>query len=192
MSFSDIWLYIKSDYYRYYGGDIQQLKEGGVKITLKIWKLALSPINKSFQFTFWLRLAQHKNPFYFLARLVYWHLSTKYQVHLSRHSKIGYAFKIAHFTPMVINWKTEFGDNCTVFQFCSVGSVSGGAAKFGNNVYIGPHASIVGEVNIGNNVTIGAGSVVTKDIPDNATVVGAPARIVSLEPKNYVTYYWTT
>ena len=31
MSFSDIWLYIKSDYYRYYGGDIQQLKKGGGK-----------------------------------------------------------------------------------------------------------------------------------------------------------------
>ena len=91
---------------------------------------------------------------------------------------------------MVFNWKVEFGDNCTVFQFCSIGSVTSGAAKLGNNVYVGPHASIVGEVNIGNNVTIGAGSVVTNDIPDNATVVGAPARIVSKEPKNYVTNFW--
>ncbi|MCF0178477.1 MAG: serine acetyltransferase [Bacteroidales bacterium] len=157
---------------------------------MKILKLAFLPINESFQLIFWLRLAQHKNPLHGLARFVYWFLSSKHQVHLSRHSKIGYAFKISHLTPMVINWKTEFGDNCTVFQFCSIGSSTGGAAKIGNNVYIGPHTSIVGEVQIGDNVTIGAGAVVTKDIPSNATVAGVPAKIISMEPKNLVIHKW--
>lgn len=190
MNFSDIWLYIKSDYFRHYGGDIHYVKMGGAKLSLKIWCLALFPLNESFQLMFWHRMCQYHGLLYYWARLMYWHLSRKHHVHLSRHSKIGYAFKISHLTPMVFNWKVEFGDNCTVFQFCSVGSVTSGAAKFGNNVYIGPHASVVGEVNVGNNVTIGAGSVVTKDIPDNATVVGAPAKVISTEPKSYVFHVW--
>ena len=184
MSFSQIWSYIKSDYYRYYGGDIQVVTMGGVKLALRIWKLAILPINESFQLTFWLRLVQHKNPLYGLARLVYWHLCTKRQVHLSRHCKIGYGFMIAHLTPMVVNWKVQFGDNVTIYQFCSIGSSTSKAAVIGNNVYIGPHTSIVGEVKIGNNVTIGAGAVVVKDIPDNATVVGVPAKVISMEPQN--------
>ena len=45
-------------------------------------------------------------------------------------------------------------------------------------VSLGAHVTIIGPVRVGNNVTIGAGSVVVKDIPDNAVVVGNPARII--------------
>ena len=48
----------------------------------------------------------------------------------------------------------------------------------GNNVYIGAGAKIIGGITIGNNVKIGAGSVVVKNVPDNCTVVGNPARII--------------
>ena len=47
-----------------------------------------------------------------------------------------------------------------------------------NNVVVGAHVVVLGGVHIGNNVKIGAGSVVLKDIPDNCTVVGNPARII--------------
>ena len=50
----------------------------------------------------------------------------------------------------------------------------------GNNVMIGAGAKVLGSVTIGNNCKIGAGSVVLKDVPDNATVVGVPGRIVVL------------
>ncbi|MFP3838254.1 transferase [Prevotella intermedia] len=49
----------------------------------------------------------------------------------------------------------------------------------GDNVYIGPNVCIIENVRIGNNVTIGAGAIVVKDIPDNATVAGNPAKIIS-------------
>jgi serine O-acetyltransferase len=48
----------------------------------------------------------------------------------------------------------------------------------GNNCYIGICATILGPVTIGNNVAICAGAVVTKDVPDGATVVGVPGRIM--------------
>lgn len=50
--------------------------------------------------------------------------------------------------------------------------------KIGNDVTVGANVVIIGAVNIGNNVIIGAGSVVVKDVPDNAVVVGNPARII--------------
>ncbi|MEE1035324.1 MAG: hypothetical protein U0L06_12240 [Agathobacter sp.] len=48
----------------------------------------------------------------------------------------------------------------------------------GDNVYIAANATVIGGVHIGNNVIIGAGSVVVKDIPDNSVVVGNPARVI--------------
>ena len=50
----------------------------------------------------------------------------------------------------------------------------------GNNVFVGSDAKIIGEVKIGNNVKIGANAVVVADIPDNATAVGIPAKIVKI------------
>src|SRR3972149_632365 len=54
-----------------------------------------------------------------------------------------------------------------------------GAAVIGDNVYIGPGARIVGKVDIGSNVAIGANCVVTKDVPENAVVVGVPGKVIS-------------
>ena len=51
----------------------------------------------------------------------------------------------------------------------------------GDNVYISTGVTILGPVRIGNNVTIGAGAVVTKDIPDNAVVGGIPAKILKFK-----------
>ena len=50
----------------------------------------------------------------------------------------------------------------------------------GDNCYFGLGAKIFGNVTIGNNVTIGANAVVTKDIPDNAVVGGVPARVLKI------------
>jgi len=80
---------------------------------------------------------------------------------------------------VVIAGSVKIGNNCTVSQFLTIGSMHNSAAVIGDNVYIGPNVCIVEDVKIGNNVTIGAGAVVVKDIPDNVTVAGVPAKIIS-------------
>ena len=51
----------------------------------------------------------------------------------------------------------------------------------GDNCYLGLNTIILGPITIGDNVTIGANSVVTKDIPDNAVVGGVPAKIIKMK-----------
>lgn len=53
-----------------------------------------------------------------------------------------------------------------------------GLPIIGDNVVIGTHAQIVGNVRIGNNSIVGAGAIVTHDVPDNVVVVGNPAKIL--------------
>ncbi|MFM5412420.1 serine O-acetyltransferase [Aeromonas veronii] len=92
---------------------------------------------------------------------------------------------------LVLNLTTKIGTNCNLSQFTTIGSNHGQAATIGDNVYIGPNVCIVEDVKIGNNVTIGAGSIVTKDIPDNSTAVGVPAKVISNNnPGRYVNRRW--
>lgn len=75
----------------------------------------------------------------------------------------------------------HIGKNVTIYQQVTIGVKTPDettAAKIGNNVLIGTGAKIIGNVTIGNNVKIGANAVVTKDIPDNCTVVGNPSVII--------------
>lgn len=73
----------------------------------------------------------------------------------------------------------------------AVGSNEGQAATIGDNVYIGPNVCIVEDVMIGNNCTIGAGSVVTKDIPENTTAAGNPAKVISYKtPGRFINNMW--
>ena len=63
----------------------------------------------------------------------------------------------------------------------TIGRIRGGKQDpiIGNNVYFGSGCKVLGPVKIGNNVVIGANSLVITDVPDDCTVVGVPARIIS-------------
>ena len=88
---------------------------------------------------------------------------------------------------MVIGETAIIGDNVTLYQGVTLGGTGKEQGKrhptVGNNVMIGAGAKVLGSVYIGNNCKIGAGSVVLSDVPDNATVVGVPGRIVVLNDK---------
>ena len=94
---------------------------------------------------------------------------------------------------MVVNGGTVIGNNVNLSQFLSIGTNHETPAIIGDNVYIGPHVSIVEDVKIGSNSTIGAGAVVTKDVPENATVAGVPAMVLNYNsPGRYINNRWST
>jgi serine O-acetyltransferase len=156
-----IYEYIKSDLYRIKG-----------KLDVKTYLMA-SLFNRGFKYCFWLRVNRSKfSIIRFFARVM---LAIKSR----RQAEIGYGLFINHGMCVVIAGSAKIGNNCTISQFLTIGSMHDTAAEIGDNVYIGPNVCIVENVKIGNNVTIGAGSVVVKDIPDNVTVAGVPAKIIS-------------
>lgn len=161
--------YIKNDLYRYTG-----------KVSFKLF-VKNYLFNRGFNFSFWLRIASSKT---FLAKFaypIYYYKKKKYGIDIHTTTKIGYGLYIGHGGPLVINPTAELGHKVNLSQFTTIGANGGRrAAKIGNNVYIGPHVCIVESITIGDNATIGAGSVVTKDIPENATAVGNYAKVIHM------------
>jgi len=90
----------------------------------------------------------------------------------------GAGLCIVHYGTIVVSPQSRVGENCRIHPSTSIGYYNG-APTIGNNVYIGPGAKLFGEITIGNNVTIGANAVVNRDIPNNVTVGGIPAKIIS-------------
>ena len=83
-----------------------------------------------------------------------------------------------HPVGIVIEKGVQIGCNCRIFQNVTIGRWHDALPKIGNNVVIFGNSVIIGDVEIGDNVTIGAGSVVTKSIPANKIVAGNPAKII--------------
>lgn len=92
-------------------------------------------------------------------------------------TKIGLALCGAHPFSTDLNAKS-IGDNFRFKNNITIGQKKNQRPIIGNNVYVGSNAVIIGGIRIGDNVKIGAGAVVVKDVPDNAVVVGNPARII--------------
>ena len=99
---------------------------------------------------------------------------------------IGPGFRIYHAGDFVhVGPNVQIGKNCTMLP----GVVFGHKTEepddspliVGDNCYFGLGCKIFGSVRIGNNVTVGANAVVTKDIPDNAVVGGVPAKVIKIK-----------
>jgi serine O-acetyltransferase len=100
---------------------------------------------------------------------------------------IGRRFFIDHGTGVVIGETTEIGDDVLLYQGVTLGGTGNEKGKrhptLGNRVVVGAGAKILGNIKIGDNVKVGAGSVVVHPVPDNSTVVGIPGRVVRVRPE---------
>ena len=109
-------------------------------------------------------------------------------------AKIGKNLFIDHGMGVVIGETSKIGDNVTIYHAVTLGGSSPSIDSerqrhekrhptIGNDVVIGSGAQVIGPVNIGNGARIAANAVVVKDVPENATMVGIPAKAVKLENK---------
>jgi serine O-acetyltransferase len=102
-------------------------------------------------------------------------------------ARIGKGIFIDHGSGVVIGETSEIGDGCTIYQGVTLGGTSLSHGKrhptLGRNVTVGVNASVLGAIVLGDNAKVGGGSVVVKDVPANATVVGVPARVVAQDGK---------
>lgn len=174
--------YIKNDLYRY---------KGRVSLSLFLMEFFY---NRGFVYSFWLRCSQSKYKIISYPSMVILKLkSWKYGIQISPKVKVGYGLYIGHGMSIVVNPTAVIGNNVNLSQFTTIGSNSGPAAIIGNNVYIGPNVCLIGNISVGNDVTIGASAVVTKNVPDNVTVAGVPAKIINQNNhKDYVHNKWPT
>jgi serine O-acetyltransferase len=100
---------------------------------------------------------------------------------IGRNADFGPGFVLIHSHGIVINSSVRGGRDIKLEHQVTIGAEKERFPVLGDNVFIGAGGKIVGGVRIGNNARIGANAVVVKDVPDNATAVGVPARIVVAE-----------
>lgn len=172
-SYKDCIELIRSDYFRHKG---------------KTASLLIMYITggRSFRYSFWLRMCSRKGCLFYPSILILKRLSYKYGLLIPHCTKIGYGFVISHCMSVVINPKAVIGNNCNISQFTTIGSNGENAPVIGDEVYIAPQVSIVGDVSIGSRSTIGAGSVIVKSLPSDITAAGVPAKVIST--KNHLEY----
>lgn len=112
---------------------------------------------------------------------------------IPRECNIGEGLYIGHFGTIILPRYGRIGHNCNVGQNVTIGIVVKGAKRWaptiGNRVFIGAHSVIIGNITIGDDAMICAGSVVTRSVPARGVVMGNPAKIISLEGSfDYVSY----
>jgi serine O-acetyltransferase len=103
---------------------------------------------------------------------------------------IGHRLFVDHGMGVVIGETAIVGDDVTLYQGVTLGGTGKEQGKrhptIRNNVVIGGGAKILGNITVGENCRVGAGSVVLRDVPDNSTVVGVPGHIVFRNGKRVV------
>lgn len=123
-----------------------------------------------------------RSKFFYVARFLAY--LTRFWTNIDIHpgAVIGHRFFIDHGAGVVIGETAVVGDDVTLYHGVTLGGTSWRQGRrhpsLGNGVLVGAGAKILGAINLGDNVRIGANSVVVDSIPANQTAVGMPARIV--------------
>jgi serine O-acetyltransferase len=167
-------------YFAYYDNPKSRLKR--FKIVTKtegIWAIAL------FRFGQYLQLEAgpvtrflFKIPYELTAKLMRFTVG----IHIFPRTRVGPGLYIGHYGGIWITVLATIGANCNIGQGVTIGTARRGITKgpeLGDRVWVGPNATISGQVKVGSGAVVGANTLVVSDVPENAVVVGVPARILS-------------
>lgn len=119
-----------------------------------------------------------------LSKIVEYLIRILYASDISPRAKIKGGLVFSHGHDIVIGSEVTMGNNCTVFNGVTLGnknlecSAEGNQPTLGNNVTLSTGAKVLGPITIGDNVIVGANSVVIHDLPSNCIAVGIPAKII--------------
>ena len=97
---------------------------------------------------------------------------------IGRGAEFGPEFVLIHATGIVINGQVRGGSRIHIEHQVTIGAEGRNSPRLGDDVFIGAGAKIIGPVVVGSHTRIGANAVVIGDVPDYATAVGVPARLV--------------
>jgi serine O-acetyltransferase len=117
-----------------------------------------------------------------LARLLQNNSSALLQVSIHPTANIGTSVFLDHGTGIVVGSFVEISDDVTIMQNVTVGrgdAPFGQAPRIGRGVLLSSGATILGDISVGDFAKIGAGAVVTKDVPAGCTAIGVPARLTN-------------
>jgi len=128
---------------------------------------------------------------YWLARFISHFARWVTGIEIHPGAQIGRRFFIDHGMGVVIGETAVIGDDCTLYHGVTLGGTTWKKVKrhptLGNNVVVGAGAKVLGPIEIGDYARIGSNAVVVKDVPDHATVVGIPGRVLEekAEPEKH-------
>ena len=143
------------------------------------------------QFMYWWRKAKKGS---LLAKYKVFRYSRKYGLEISLSSDIDIGLYLGHPYNITIGGNVKIGKNVNIHKGVTIGATNRGKSKgspiIGNNVFIGINSTVVGGINIGNDVLIAPNSYVNFDVPSHSIVIGNPGKIHSKEnaTKLYVGY----
>lgn len=109
--------------------------------------------------------------------------------------KLGFSIPINVFGPglslphrgnIIVNPQTRIGENCRIHVGVNIGAHRDKAPRIGNNVYIGPGAIVFGDIEIADNISIGANATVNKSFTEpNVVIAGTPAKVVKTNVESW-------
>ena len=174
------WRVVGADLYRY---------GGCVSIRVFVKHYFLTP---GFRYTFWMRLSNHLRqkslilrPCHYLCRAILYRCGVRYGISIPYNTRIGPGLYIGHHGGIVVNDEVVIGRDCNLNHEVTIGVKYGGrnpgVPVIGERVYLAPGCKVIGRIFLGDDVAVGANSVVVESVPNSGVAAGVPAKVISFK-----------